>query len=131
METSKPSGQHPVDTTPDMARVVGTALCRAREGLGLTLQQTSAIVGLSSAFLSKLGHGRTALEPGSKPFQLSLMLIRIYRSLFPLAGGDEDAMRAWLAADNSDLGAPPLAMLANPAGLTHVLDYLDGERARI
>lgn len=131
MEVGEATGEYRVDAQPDMARVVGTALCRAREGLGLTLQQTSTIVGLSTAFLSKLGRGKAALEPGSKPFQLALMLIRIYRSLFPLAGGDEDAMRAWLAADNSDLGAPPLAMLANPAGLTHVLDYLDGERARI
>ncbi|MBR9812835.1 DUF2384 domain-containing protein [bacterium] len=124
-------GEYRVEAQPDMARVVGTALCRAREGLGLTLQQTSAVVGLSTAFLSKLSHGKAQLEPGSKPFQLALMLVRIYRALFPLAGGDEAAMRGWLEADNSDLGAPPLAMLANPAGLTHVLDYLDGERARI
>lgn len=112
--------------------VVSEAVLQAAAELKFTNEELGAIIGVSPAFISQMRHGKKQLAHGKKPYQLAQLLIRIYRSLYPLAGGDTESMRQWLRNANLDLDeAVPASLMPHPQGLVTVLDYLDGHRARI
>lgn len=113
----------------DEAAVVGKAVLRAADQLGLSHKTLARVVGLSEATVSRLGAGAYRLAPGDKPFELSLMLIRLFRSLDAIVGGDAVATRAWLRNENAALGGVPLTLIQSVPGLVNVIAYLDARRA--
>jgi hypothetical protein len=116
---------------PDASATLTKALLRVSEAFALNQREVAAILGLSGATMSRLYAGRSMLEPQSKEGQLALLLVRVYRSLYALVGGDEKAMRAWLAANNVHLNGVPLDILPSITGLVHVAEYLDAMRGRL
>ncbi|MCS6781103.1 MAG: MbcA/ParS/Xre antitoxin family protein [Dehalococcoidia bacterium] len=111
------------------AAVVGKAVARAADWLGLGNRELARILGLSEASVSRLRRGAFALDPGSEPFELAVLLVRLFRSLDALVGGDETVARAWLRNPDTALGAVPLQRMATVTGLLDVLAYLDSRRA--
>jgi transcriptional regulator with XRE-family HTH domain len=116
---------------PDRASVLTKATLRAAERLGLTGRQLAEVVGVSEATVSRLRRGEAWLEDGSKPFQLAALLVRAFRSLDAITGGDEAVARAWLTAPNTALAARPLERMLTVQGLVEVTTYLDARRAPI
>jgi len=86
---------------------------------------------VSTATLSRLANGQRQLEPGSKPWQLAALFVRLFRSLDAIVGSDDSAAQAWLRSRNTALGGVPLDLIRDPAGLVRAVDYLDAARARI
>jgi len=115
--------------TPEQGPTVTKATLRAAERLGLSNKTVAGIVGLSEATVSRMGSGRYTLAPNDKPFELSLLLVRLYRSLDAITGGDDAVARAWLRNENNALGAPPLTLMQSIQGLVNVIAYLDARRA--
>jgi transcriptional regulator with XRE-family HTH domain len=115
----------------DRASVLTKATLRAAERLGLTGRQLAEIVGVSEATVSRLRRGEASLDAGSKPFQLAALLVRAFRSLDAITGGDEAVARAWLNAPNNALAARPLERMATVQGLVDVTTYLDARRAPV
>lgn len=113
----------------DRGAVLAKATLRAAARLGLTGRQLAEILGVSEATISRLRRGEAGLEEGTKPFELAALLVRAFRSLDAIAGGDEVVCRAWVAAPNEALGAAPLARMASVQGLVDVVAYLDARRA--
>ena len=111
--------------------VVTKAVMRAAARLGLANRVVARILGLSEATVSRMGTGVYLLKPDDKAFELALMVLRLFRSLDALSGGDEQTARAWLRNDNVALGGAPLALIESLAGLVNVLAYLDARRARV
>lgn len=109
--------------------MVTKAVRRAAERLALSNKMVAGIIGVSEATVSRMGSGTYVLSPGEKPFELALLLVRLFRSLDAIVDGDEAVAVAWLRADNRALGRPPLALIQTVAGLVHVLGYLDARRA--
>ena len=118
-------------TAPDRASILTKATLRAAERLRLTGRQLAEIVGVSEATVSRLKRGEASLEDGSKPFQLAVLLVRAFRSLDAITGGDESVARAWLTAPNTALGARPVERMVTVQGLVEVTTYLDSRRAPI
>ena len=114
---------------PDRGAVLTKGALRAAERLGLSGRQLAEIVGVSEATVSRLKRGEAMLEDGSKPFQLAALLVRIFRSLDAITGGDEAVARAWLTAPNTALAARPLERIVTVQGLVDVTAYLDSRRA--
>lgn len=114
---------------PDPGAVLTKALLRAAERLGLSGRQLAGIVGVSEATVSRLRRGEAALESGSKPFELAALVVRAFRSLDAITGGDEAVARVWLAAPNTALAARPIERLSSVQGLVDVTTYLDARRA--
>src|SRR6266850_31049 len=110
----------PVQTT-EQGPTVTKATLRAAERLGLSNKTVASIVGLSEATVSRMGSGRYMLAPNDKPFELSLLLVRLYRSLDAITGGDDAVARAWLRNDNTALGSPPLTQVQTVQGLVNVI----------
>ena len=112
------------------AAVVTKGVLRAAARLGLTNRVVAAVLGLSEATVSRMGTGTYQVEPGSKPFELAVLFLRLFRSLDAIVGGDTAVARAWLQNENTALKARPITLIESVAGLVHVVAYLDDRRAR-
>ena len=111
--------------------VVTKAVMRAAARLGLSNRSVARILGVSEATVSRMGAGAYLLKTDDKAFELALMLVRLFRSLDALAGGDEQTSRAWLKNDNVALGGVPRVLIESLSGLIKVVGYLDAGRARV
>src|SRR5688500_11542848 len=87
--------------------VLGKAVLKAADHLGLTARVLGAVVGLSEPTVSRFKRGEFTLERGTKPFELAVLFVRLYRSLDAIVGGDEAVARTWLRNDNTALGGKP------------------------
>jgi len=116
--------------TPAAAPAVVTkAVKRAAERLELPNRVLAGVLGLSEATVSRMGAGTYQLDAGSKPFELALLLLRLFRSLDGITGGDTAVARAWLRNENTALGAAPVTLIDSVQGLVNVVAYLDARRA--
>jgi hypothetical protein len=111
---------------PHPTAVLTQALVRAGKELGLTQADVGAIVGRDRTALS-----RGAIEPSSKSGELALLLIRVYRALFVLVGGDAAQMRHWMRTHNLHVGGVPADLVRTVPGLMRVVEYLDAIRGRV
>lgn len=112
---------------PDEARILAKATARAAQALGLSQKQLAAAIGISTASVSRMKDGSFALPP--KPFELAACLVRVFRSLDAILGGDRAAMQSWMRTENRDLGAAPRDLITTAPGLIEVMQYLDAARA--
>jgi len=62
---------------------------------------------------------------------LALLLVRLYRSLDALVGGNDGQRQAWMMSYNRALNARPIDLITSAAGLTRTVDYLDAARATL
>jgi len=113
----------------DAGFVLAKATARASGWLGLSNAELSRVIGVSQPTISRVRQGQKALTPNRKTGQLALLLVRVYRSLDALAGGDVAYCKQWMHSYNYDLRGVPAALIQNPQGLVQVLSYLDGMRA--
>jgi hypothetical protein len=111
------------------AAVVTKGLIRAAERLELPNRVLAAVLGLSEATVSRMGTGAYQLDPGSKPFELAVLVLRMFRSLDAIVGGDVAVARAWVRNRNTALGGAPIALIESVSGLVNVVAYLDHRRA--
>jgi hypothetical protein len=115
---------------PDPATVLTKAVLAAARRLGLRNRELARILGASEASISRLSSGR-AIAPVSKEGELALLVLRLFRSLDALVGGEDAKARAWLHADNIHLGGVPAECIKRVEGLVEVVQYLDAMRGRI
>jgi transcriptional regulator with XRE-family HTH domain len=116
---------------PDESSVLTKAVTRAATLLGVTQRQLAETLGLSPPTVSRLFAGKYRLSPTrSKEWELSVLFIRLFRSLDAL-WGHEGTARSWLATYNTALGAAPLELIRSATGLVRVVDYLDHARGRV
>lgn len=111
----------------DPGRVLTRAVLRAGDFLGLSRAQLGRAIGKSEATMSRMAEGRT-IDPDTKEGELALMVIRVFRSLDTLFGGNIEQCRAWLEAYNHHLNERPTELIQTAGGLVHVADYLDAMR---
>ena len=114
---------------PSEAAVVTKAAVNAADRLGISARTLSGVLGLSEATVSRMKRQDYVLERGSKSFELAILLIRLFRSVDAIVGGDEAVARQWLRNANTAFGAAPLEKIVSISGLTDVLAYLDARRA--
>ncbi len=122
-----------VAETAEVSReaVVTKALCRAAEQLGLGQGHLAAVIGLSTASVSRMHKGQYLLNLESKEGELALVLLRIFRSLDTIVGGDAKALKAWFHAQNTHLDGVPAELVKRARGLFSVSEYLDAMRGAL
>ncbi len=110
-------------------QIAAKAVFNAARELGLTQRDLARSIGLSEPSISRMKGGGYTLE--GKPLELALCIIRIFRALDAIAGGEAAVVRGWIANENSDLGAVPKDLIATATGLVDVMNYLDAARAPV
>lgn len=108
--------------TPDPAAVLTKALLNAAQVLGLSRQQVGEVIGRDRTSIAR------GVDPRTKSGELALLLIRCYRGLYALVGGDPSVMRHWMQTENRDTGGIPAEQVRTVQGLTRVVEYLDAMR---
>jgi transcriptional regulator with XRE-family HTH domain len=114
---------------PQRGPVLAKAALRAAERLGLSGRQLAAIVGVSEPTVSRWKRGDSLPDEGTKPFELAVLFVRVFRSLDTITGGDERVARAWLTNPNLALASRPIDQMTSVRGLVDVATYLDARRA--
>lgn len=109
----------------DEAAVLAKATLNAGKALGLTQAEIGQIVGKDRTSI------RRGLDPDSKAGELALLLIRCYRSLHVLVGGQPVDMRHWMRTDNRHTGGVPAEQIRSVQGLAGVVQYLDAVRGKV
>ena len=115
---------------PVAQQVLCKALFSTQQHLGLTQQALGNVIGLDRSSVSKL-KTRGSLTPESKEGELATYLIRIYRSLYALMGGDQASMQHWLQTHNHHLNAKPADLIGQIHGLIRTMEYLDAIRGKV
>lgn len=118
-----------LNTQADENAVLIKAFNNSCSALGLSRDEASAILGVDRATLAR--NKDKGFAPNSKTGELCLQLVRVYRSLFAIAGGDQAFMQHWLRSDNKALSAKPVALLHSVLGLVQVNLYLDAMRGKV
>lgn len=124
----------PISPPPPAAApgpVVSKAVVRAARLLGLNNAALAEVLGLSEPTISRLVAGAYTLDPGAKPYELALLLIRLFRSLDAMLGGEDAAMRAWMGSPNLALAGIPAERVRSVTGLVETVAYVDSARARL
>jgi predicted transcriptional regulator len=113
----------------DKAVVVTKAVLRSADRLGLTAKALSQVLGVSEPTISRMKKGLFVMQDRSKEYELAVLLIRVFRSLDAIVGGDERACKEWMSHKNTVLGDMPRARITSISGLMDVIAYLDARRA--
>jgi len=117
---------------PRADQVVAKALVRAAQRLELSQSEVAEVLGTSTASVSRTFAGDRPIAADSAEGRHALLLVRVFRSLDTLVGGDEEKARRWLGAPNAHLGGQaPRALLASTPGLVRVAEYLDAMRGTL
>jgi hypothetical protein len=87
------------------------------------------VIGVSEPTVSRLKTGAAVLERDGKPFELSVLFVRLFRALDAVTGGDEAVARAWIVNPNLVFDDAPINRIMSIAGLLDVIAYLDARRA--
>jgi Protein of unknown function (DUF2384) len=125
----KPSARPGRDATPDESSLLTKATLRAADRLKIKNAVLAKILGVSEPTISRMRNGRYQLARGQKPFELAVLLIRLYRSLDGIVGGDDGVAADWLTNNNTALDGVPLQLMQSVSGLMNVIHYLDARRA--
>lgn len=115
----------------DPAAVVTRAVLQAADRLEVPARLLATVIGVSEASISRMRRGEFLLHEASKPFELAVLFVRLFRSLDAIVGGDEKVAATWLANVNTALGQRPIDKLKTVSGLVDVISYLDARRALI
>lgn len=113
------------------AIVVSKAVVRAAAILGINNAMLAKTLGISPASTSRLRDGTYIIPPDSKPYELALLLIRLFRSLDAMLGGEKRSIRSWMEVPNQALRGVPQELVATVTGLVETVAYVDAARARL
>jgi len=116
---------------PGSEAVLAKAVRRVAAILALSQAELANVLGTSAATASRTISRARGIEPRSAEGRHALLLVRVFRSLDTLVGGDGEKARSWLRAPNAHLGNTPLLLLANTEGLVLVGQYLDAMRGTL
>ncbi|MEY8097667.1 antitoxin Xre/MbcA/ParS toxin-binding domain-containing protein [Falsihalocynthiibacter sp. S25ZX9] len=118
-------------SVPSREAILTKATTRAAARLGLSGRFLADVLGVSEAQVSRFKNGEATLAQNTKSFELAALLVRVFRSLDAIVGGDDRVACTWLKSENTALGAQPLERMTSIQGLMDVVTYLDTRRAPI
>lgn len=110
--------------------VLAKALVRAQSAMGIDNQQMAAILGVNRTTLARAYQSEN-LDPEQNAGRLAAVVLRIYRSVHTLMGGDTRNIQHWLNTPNRAFSEQtPLQLMLSVDGLVSVAQYCDAMRGR-
>ena len=118
--------QLPAKQAVDPRHILGKAVLRAADRMGIRQNELADIIGRNRSSLSRSG-----IDPGSKSGELAKLLIRCYRSLAVLVDDNPEQIAEWLNTRNRHTGGTPKDQFQTVDGLVAVTGYLDAIRGKV
>jgi plasmid maintenance system antidote protein VapI len=115
-------------TTPD--EVLAKAVLNAADQLGLKQAELAQVLGIHRTAVSRLKQS-LSLDPATKQGELALLLIRIARAVYALAGGDSAWIKHFMHSPNRVTGGVPAQQVQSIHGLMQVLHFVDANRGKL
>jgi DNA-binding XRE family transcriptional regulator len=115
---------------PDPGVVLGKAVTRAADRLGLSKALLARIIGVSPSTVTRIYDGRYLLDQNRKEWDFALLFVRVFRSLDSIVGNEGTAQK-WLRSQNQALNGRPIELITNTEGLVRVVHYLDASRGLV
>lgn len=115
---------------PDPGVVLGKAVTRAADRLGISRKLLARILGVSPATVTRLYDGTYLLGHDRKEWDFALLFVRVFRSLDSIVG-DEGTAQKWLQSQNRALNGRPIELITHTEGLVRVAHYLDASRGLV
>lgn len=116
----------------ERSEVLAGAVSESAQRLCICPADLGRIIGVSRPVAGRLLRGKARLRLGSKTWELAVLVVRVYRALIVLSGGDDHLAQRWLHAPNLAFAQErPIDVLQRIDGLTRVLAYLDTHCARL
>ena len=115
---------------PDPNEVVGKAVLKAADQLGLKQSELAAVLGVHRTAISRLKQNPD-LDPKSKQGELALLLIRVARAVYALTGGDPVWISHFMQSPNKITGGIPARQIESIQGLVMVVQFVDAIRGKI
>jgi hypothetical protein len=118
-------------TNHDKSAVLTKALLSLASFYDFTGKDLGDIIGVSESSVTRLLQGKKSISPNTKEGELSLLLLRLYRSLNAMVGNNHDKACQWLRSSNRYFGKSPYETIKTVSGLVNVVNYLDAMRGKI
>jgi len=115
---------NPVSQHRNKSIILTEASWKAAENLGLKPEQFLKILHLQCVDMN-LSETTIVLDPDSKQGEIALILIRIYKAIFNLSGGDIEWIHHFLNSPNLLTGGIPIEQLESMSGLLSVLKTVE------
>jgi hypothetical protein len=112
-------------------QVVTKAVVKAASLLDMSNTALGRVVGVSDATVSRMRAGEWTLGADTKPYELSVLFLRLFRGLDAIVGGDAASAKSWLRSPNAALHDVPFTLIQTVSGLMQAVQYVDARRARI
>ncbi|ANB03463.1 MbcA/ParS/Xre antitoxin family protein [Ectothiorhodospira sp. BSL-9] len=110
--------------------MLAKAVLKASRQLGLGQAELAAVLGVHRTAVSRLKQN-PALDPQSEQGELALLLIRLAREVFALAGGDQAWVRHFMRSPNKVTGGIPVRQIETARGLMGLLQFVDAIRGKV
>lgn len=121
--------QHKAIPASSKSGVLTKAVKSVAHFLDLSNIDLADILGISTASVTRLYQGRPIKE--KKETELAVLLVRLYRSLDAMVGGDASESIKWFKAFNHHLNGVPAERTKTVEGLVDVVQYLDAMRGKL
>lgn len=116
---------NPVEIEQQKAEALTKAMLEAAKRLGLSPQDTAAIIGVQGGALAAMKKGERVVDGVNGEAENADAVVRVVKRLQTLLGPDESKWRAWLRREVSGLGDKPLAILLQRQGVLKVAAFLE------
>lgn len=116
---------------PNPSVVLTKATLNAAQLLGLNHTELAKVLGTSPASISRLSASARLIDPESQEGKFSVMLVKIFKNLDLMVGGDATARNTWMNAHNKVLGCTPKQSIQTIEGIVYTLNYLNGMKGSV
>jgi hypothetical protein len=111
--------------------VLTKAICNLSKFYSLSGKDLSDIIGISESSVTRINQGKKLISPDTKEGEISLLLLRVYRSLNAMLGNNHEKAKLWLNSKNKYFNKKPIDEIKTISGLISVLNYLDAMRGKL
>jgi len=109
----------------DNKEILSKSLIKAGKAMGMSQTEIGNVIGKDRTSITR------GIDPNSKAGELALLLIRCYRGLYVLVGGDSNNIKHWMHTENRHTGGIPAEQVQKVQGLNRVIEYIDAMRGKV
>ena len=108
----------------DKQLVLAKAFFNVTEQLNFTQTQIATILGISESAISQLKIA-CKIDTTSQQGEIALSIIRLFKLLDSLSGGDLDWIRHFLNSKNQVTGGVPIKQIETACGLVSIFQFIE------